>query len=127
MHAIEDTGLLKIDFLGLKNLSIIEDTLKRIYAITKKNIDIDSIPLDNAKVYKLLQQGDTTGVFQLESGGMRRYLKELKPSEFEDIIAMVALYRPGPMELIPDYIARKHGTIERIQPGITDEFFLRID
>jgi DNA polymerase III subunit alpha len=112
MHAVEDIGLLKMDFLGLKNLSIIEETLKRIYAIRGKNIDIDTIALDDSKVYKLLQAGDTTGVFQLESGGMRRYLKELKPTEFEDIIAMVALYRPGPMELIPDYIARKHGKKE---------------
>ncbi|OHA63918.1 MAG: DNA polymerase III subunit alpha [Candidatus Wildermuthbacteria bacterium RIFCSPLOWO2_01_FULL_48_29] len=112
MHSVEDIGLLKMDFLGLKNLSIIEETLKRIYAIRGKNIDIDTIPLNDPKVYKLLQAGDTTGVFQLESGGMRRYLKELKPTEFEDIIAMVALYRPGPMELIPDYIARKHGEKE---------------
>ena len=109
MHAIEDIGLLKMDFLGLKNLSIIEETLKRIYAIRGMNIDIDTIPLDDPKVYQLLQQGDTTGVFQLESAGMRRYLKELQPSEFEDIIAMVALYRPGPMEFIPDFIDRKHG------------------
>ena len=112
MHSIEDIGLLKMDFLGLKNLSIIEETLKRIYAIRGKNVDIDKIPLDDPKVYKLLQEGDTTGVFQLESSGMRRYLRELKPTEFEDIIAMVALYRPGPMELIPDYIARKHGKKE---------------
>lgn len=112
MHAVEDIGLLKMDFLGLKNLSIIEETLKRIYAIRGKNIDIDKIPLDDPKVYRLLQEGDTTGVFQLESSGMRRYLRELRPTEFEDIIAMVALYRPGPMELIPDYIARKHGKKE---------------
>lgn len=109
MHSVEDIGLLKMDFLGLKNLTIIEETLKRIYAIRGKNIDIDQIPLDDPNVFALLQKGDTTGVFQLESGGMRRYLKELRPTEFEDIIAMVALYRPGPMELIPDYIARKHG------------------
>jgi DNA polymerase III subunit alpha len=109
MHAVEDIGLLKMDFLGLKNLSIIEETLKRIYVIRGKNVDIDTIPLHDLKVYKLLQEGDTSGVFQLESSGMRRYLRELKPTEFEDIIAMVALYRPGPMELIPDYIARKHG------------------
>ncbi|MEK7542481.1 MAG: DNA polymerase III subunit alpha [Patescibacteria group bacterium] len=112
MHSIEDIGLLKMDFLGLKNLSIIEETLKRIYAIRGKNIDIDKILLDDPKVYKLLQEGDSTGVFQLESGGMRRYLKELGPTEFEDIIAMVALYRPGPMELIPEYIARKAGKKE---------------
>ncbi|OHA71622.1 MAG: DNA polymerase III subunit alpha [Candidatus Wildermuthbacteria bacterium RIFCSPHIGHO2_12_FULL_45_9] len=120
MHAIEDIGLLKMDFLGLKNLTIIEDTLKRVYAITGKNIDIDTIALDDPKVYQLLQTGDTTGVFQLESSGMRRYLRELKPTEFEDIIAMVALYRPGPMEFIPDYIARKHGkkTIEYIHPKL---------
>ncbi len=112
MHSIEDIGLLKMDFLGLKNLSIIEETLKRIYAIHGKNIDIDKISLDDSKVYRLLQEGNTTGIFQLESSGMRRYLRELKPTEFEDIIAMVALYRPGPMELIPDYIARKHGEKE---------------
>ncbi|HCM36903.1 MAG: DNA polymerase III subunit alpha [Candidatus Wildermuthbacteria bacterium RIFCSPLOWO2_02_FULL_47_9c] len=112
MHSVEDIGLLKMDFLGLKNLTIIEETLKRIYAIHGKNIDIDAVPLDDPKVYTLLRQGDTTGVFQLESGGMRRYLRELKPSAFEDIIAMVALYRPGPMELIPDYIARKAGKKE---------------
>jgi len=108
MHAIEDLGLLKMDFLGLKNLTIIEDTLARIYKIHGKNIDIDKIPPDDKKAYKLLQNADTIGVFQLESGGMQRYLKQLKPTEFEDIIAMIALYRPGPMQLIPDYIARKH-------------------
>ncbi|MBI4123225.1 MAG: DNA polymerase III subunit alpha [Parcubacteria group bacterium] len=109
MHSIEDLGLLKFDFLGLKNLSIIEDTLKRIYAIHGKNIDIERIPLDDQKVFRLFRQADTVGIFQVESDGMRRYLKELKPTEIEDIIAMVALYRPGPMELIPEYIARKHG------------------
>ncbi|MFH1780833.1 MAG: DNA polymerase III subunit alpha, partial [Candidatus Nealsonbacteria bacterium] len=109
MHAIEDLGLLKMDFLGLKNLTIIEDTLARIYKVQNKSIDIENLPEGDKKVYKLLRQGDTVGVFQLESDGMRRYLKQLKPSEFEDIIAMIALYRPGPMELIPDYIARKHG------------------
>lgn len=109
MHSIEDIGLLKMDFLGLKNLSIIEDTLKRIYAISGKNIDIDNLSHDDPKVYELLQKGESTGVFQLESDGMKRYLKELKPTEFEDIMAMIALFRPGPMEFIPDFIARKHG------------------
>ena len=109
MHSIEDLGLLKMDFLGLKNLSVIEETLKRIYAIYGKNIDIENIPIDDKKVYKLFQEGNTVGVFQVESGGMQRYLKQLKPTEFEDIIAMIALYRPGPMELIPDFINRKHG------------------
>ena len=107
MHSIEDLGLLKMDFLGLKNLTIIEDTLSRIYAVQGINVDIQNLPENDKKVYKLLQKGDTVGVFQLESAGMQRYLKQLKPSEFEDIIAMVALYRPGPMQLIPDYISRK--------------------
>jgi len=120
MHAIEDLGLLKMDFLGLKNLTIIEDTLARIYKVHNKSIDIENLPEGDKKVYKLLQQGDTVGVFQLESGGMQRYLKQLKPSEFEDIIAMIALYRPGPMELIPDYIARKHGKkkVEYLHPRL---------
>jgi len=109
MHAIEDLGLLKMDFLGLSNLSIIEDTVNRIRNARGETIDIENLPLDDPKVFELLARGDTTGVFQLESGGMKRYLKELKPSIFEDIIAMVSLYRPGPMELIPEYIARKHG------------------
>lgn len=108
MHSIEDLGLLKMDFLGLKNLTIMEDTLSKIYAIRKEKIDIRKLPLDDKKTFSLLRKGETVGVFQLESDGMRRYLKQLKPSKFEDIIAMVALYRPGPMELIPDYIARKN-------------------
>ncbi len=108
MKSIESLGMLKMDFLGLKNLTIIEDTLSKIYAIKKEKIDIGKLPLDDKKSYELLQRGETIGIFQLESGGMQRYLKQLKPTEFEDIIAMVALYRPGPMELIPDYIARKH-------------------
>jgi len=108
MHAIEDLGLLKMDFLGLKNLSIIEDALKRIYAIHGKNIDLDAIPFDDDKVYQLFREANTVGIFQVESEGMRHYLKELKPTEFEDIVAMIALYRPGPIELIPEYIARKH-------------------
>jgi DNA polymerase-3 subunit alpha len=109
MHSIEDLGLLKIDLLGLKNLTIIEETIRLIKELRDENINISKIPLDDKKTYKILQDSDTTGVFQLESSGMRRYLKELKPTEFEDIIAMVALYRPGPMELIPSYINRKHG------------------
>ena len=109
MHAIEDLGLLKMDFLGLKNLTIIEDTLARIYKVQGLSIDIENLPENDKKVYKLLQQGDTTSVFQLESGGMQRYLKQLKPTEFEDIISMVALYRPGPMDSIPDFISAKHG------------------
>jgi DNA polymerase-3 subunit alpha len=108
MHAVESMGLLKMDFLGLKNLTIIEETLKRIYAVQGFNVDIDRIPLDDEKTFKLLQDGDCVGVFQLESDGMRRYVKQLKPTEIEDIIALVALYRPGPMQHIPDYINGKH-------------------
>ncbi len=108
MHSVESMGLLKMDFLGLKNLTIIEETLKRIYAVHGVNVDMDRIPLDDPKTFKLLQDGDCIGVFQLESDGMRRYVKQLKPTEIEDIIALVALYRPGPMQHIPDYINGKH-------------------
>ncbi len=112
MHAVEDLGVLKMDFLGLKNLTIIEKTLRLIKELHGVTVDIDALPLDDAKTFELFRAADTTGVFQLESSGMRRYLKELKPTELEDIIAMVALYRPGPMELIPTYIRRKHGEEE---------------
>ena len=109
MHAIETLGLLKMDFLGLKNLTIIEKTLKLIKYNYQVEINIGDLPLNDEKTFKLLQKAETTGIFQLESGGMQRYLKKLKPTVFEDIIAMLALYRPGPMELIPDYIAGKQG------------------
>src|SRR3989338_2643120 len=109
MHAIEDLGLLKIDLLGLKNLTIIENTLEILKKARGIEIDIDTIPLDDKETFALLQRAETTGVFQLESSGMRRYLKELVPTELEDIIAMVALYRPGPIELIPQYMKRKFG------------------
>lgn len=108
MHSIEDLGLLKMDFLGLKNLTIIEDTIARIYKVQGKKINIEQIPFDDKETFKLFQRGETIGVFQLESEGMRKYLKQLKPNNLEDIIAMLALYRPGPMALIPDYIAGKH-------------------
>lgn len=109
LHPVEDLGLLKMDFLGLKNLTIIESALRIIKKTCNLNVDIEKIPLDDKDAYKLFQDGETTGVFQFESSGMKRYLRELKPTEFEDIIAMVALYRPGPMEWIPDYISGKHG------------------
>ncbi len=112
MHGIESLGLLKMDFLGLKNLTTIEETLKRIYVIRGINLDIDTILLDDKKTFDLLQKGECKGIFQLESDGMRRYLKQLKPTELEDIIAMVALYRPGPMQHIPNYIAGKNKTKE---------------
>jgi DNA polymerase III subunit alpha len=106
---IESAGMLKMDFLGLKTLSIIKDAV----ALIKKNygveIDIDSIPEDDAKTFALYQRGDTVGTFQFESDGMRMYLKDLKPTDIEDLIAMNALYRPGPMQFIPNFIARKHG------------------
>jgi len=122
MYSIEDLGLLKMDFLGLKNLTIIEDTLARIYKVQGLNVEVDKIPTNDAKTYKILQKGETIGVFQLESGGMQRYLKQLKPTQFEDIIAMVALYRPGPMQLIPDYIARKNKKqrVEYLHPKMKD-------
>ncbi len=109
MHPVEDLGLLKMDFLGLKNLTIIESAIKIIKNTRGLAIEIDKIPQDDKPTYKLFQAGETTGVFQFESSGMKRYLRELKPTGFEDIIAMVALYRPGPMEWIPDYINGKHG------------------
>jgi DNA polymerase-3 subunit alpha len=108
MHAIEDLGLLKMDFLGLSNLSTIESTLNLIEAQTGTKIDINNLDTTDKLTYKLFQKGQTTGVFQFESQGMKKALIGLKPSEFNDLIAMVSLYRPGPMELIPTYIARKH-------------------
>ncbi len=121
MHSIESLGLLKMDFLGLKNLTIIEDTLSRIYVLRNKlKIDIDNIPLDDKETYSLLQKGNTKAVFQLEGDGMTNYLKQLKPTEFEDLVAMIALYRPGPMQFIPEYIARKHKKkeIEYLHPKL---------
>jgi DNA polymerase III subunit alpha len=109
LHPIEDLGLLKMDFLGLKNLTIIESAIKIIKKTRGIDVKIEKIPLEDKDTYQLFQDGETTGVFQFESSGMKRYLRELKPTEFEDIIAMVALYRPGPMEWIPDYIAGKQG------------------
>ena len=109
MHSVEDLGLLKIDLLGLKNLTIIEETVRLIKDLHGKDIQISELPLDDQKTFGLLRAGDTTGVFQFESSGMRRYMKEIVPNEFEDLVALVALFRPGPMELIPSYIKRKHG------------------
>ncbi|MDO8536687.1 MAG: DNA polymerase III subunit alpha [bacterium] len=109
MHAIEDLGLLKMDLLGLKNLTIIEDTVRLVKDLRGEEINISKIPLTDKKTFGVLQKADTTGVFQFESSGMRRYMKDIVPTELEDLIALVALFRPGPMELIPSYIARKHG------------------
>lgn len=112
MGPIEELGLLKMDFLGLSNLSIVKNALRIIKKVYKTDINLYELPLDDEETYKLLQRGDTTGVFQLESAGMKRYLRELKPSVFDDIIAMVALYRPGPMQFIDSFIKRKHGEEE---------------
>ncbi|NTW27038.1 MAG: DNA polymerase III subunit alpha [Candidatus Moranbacteria bacterium] len=116
---VEKIGLLKMDFLGLKNLTIIQNTLRIVKATKGVDIDIDTIPIDDAKTYELFQQARTTGVFQFESSGMKRYLKLLKPTIIEDIIAMVALYRPGPMDWIPDFISGKHGRrIKYVHPKL---------
>ena len=109
MHAIEDLGLLKMDFLGLRNLTIIEDAVNLISKKMGVPLDIDAIPLDDKETFHIFREGKTNGVFQFESSGMKRYLKELHPTALEDLIAMVALYRPGPIELIPSFIARKRG------------------
>ncbi len=120
MNPIGDLGLLKIDFLGLSNLTTIKNTLRIVKKVEGKDIQISDIPLYDKKTFELLQKGDTVGVFQLESAGMRRYLKQLKPTTFDDIIAMVALYRPGPMQWIDDFIARKQGKrkIEYLHPAM---------
>lgn len=112
MGPVEELGLLKMDFLGLSNLTIINNALRIIRKVYETKIDLSDIPLDDEKTFELFQRGDTTGVFQLESAGMKRYLRELKPSTFDDIIAMVALYRPGPMQFIDSFIKRKHGEEE---------------
>ena len=109
---VENAGLLKMDFLGLKTLTLIKDTVEIIKARHAIDLDPDALPLDDEKTYELFQRGETVGIFQYESVGMQRYLKELKPSVFDDLIAMNALYRPGPMEYIPQFIARKHGREE---------------
>ncbi len=112
MRTVEELGLLKMDFLGLSNLTVINNTLRIIRKVYGHTINISELPLDDVKTYELLARGDTTGVFQLESAGMKKYLRGLKPTKFDDIIAMVALYRPGPMQFIEDFIERKHGRRE---------------
>ncbi len=111
-HVIEETGLIKMDFLGLKTLSILKEAVENIRMHTGKTIDLDTIPIDDPDTYKLYSEGRTIGTFQFESAGMQKYLRELHPTTFEDIIAMNALYRPGPMDYIPSFIARKNGKEE---------------
>jgi DNA polymerase-3 subunit alpha len=106
---VEDAGLLKMDFLGLKTLTLIKDTVKIVKAKHGVQLDPDSFPLDDEKTYELFQRGETVGIFQYESPGMQKHMQSLKPTVFDDLIAMNALYRPGPMEYIPSFIARKHG------------------
>ena len=120
MGQVEELGLLKMDFLGLSNLSVINNALRMIRKVYHTDIDLSNLPLDDPETYALLQRAETTGVFQLESAGMKRYLRDLKASTFEDIIAMVALYRPGPMQFIDSFIRRKHGEeeITYLHPGL---------
>ena len=120
MTQVEELGLLKMDFLGLSNLSVINNALRMIRKVYHDDIDLAHLPLDDPETYALLQRAETTGVFQLESAGMKRYLRDLKASTFEDIIAMVALYRPGPMQFIDSFIRRKHGDepITYLHPGL---------
>ena len=109
MNAIEKIGLLKMDFLGLRNLTVLDRAVRFIAETRGETINLKEIPLDDRKTFELLSSGETTGVFQLESDGMRRYVKELQPDRIEDVMALVALYRPGPMAYIPQYVARRHG------------------
>ena len=106
---VESVGLIKMDFLGLRTLSIIKDAVENVKAVHGVDVDIDGISLDDAPTYEVFARGDTTGLFQFASPGMKKHLRNLKPNRFEDLIAMNALYRPGPMEYIPNFIARKHG------------------
>ena len=106
---IEDTGLIKMDFLGLKTLSIIKEAVENVKRSLNIDVDIDNIPIDDPKTFQLYCEGKTIGTFQFESPGMQKYLRELQPGVFEDLIAMNALYRPGPMDYIPDFIDRKLG------------------
>lgn len=108
MEALEEVGLLKMDFLGLRNLTIIQETLRLLRELGTE-VNLDQIPLDDEKTFRMLSRAETTGVFQLESSGMRNVLRELKPTSLSDIVAVLALYRPGPMEIIPQYISAKHG------------------
>lgn len=111
-HVIEETGLIKMDFLGLSTLSIMKETVENIRLTQGFTLDLDTIPIDDELTYKLYQEGRTIGTFQFESAGMQKYLRELRPTVFEDLIAMNALYRPGPMDYIPSFIARKNGKEE---------------
>lgn len=116
---VEEAGLLKMDFLGLKTLTIIKDAVDLVEKTTNKKLDPDTFPLDDSKTYEIFQNGQTVGIFQYESAGMQKHLKSLKPDKFDDLIAMNALYRPGPIQYIPNFIARKHGK-EQIAYDLAD-------
>jgi DNA polymerase III subunit alpha len=113
---VEEFGLLKMDFLGLKTLTVLDDALRLIREGHDETIDLDEIPLDDEATFRLFQRGDTVGIFQFESEGMREWMRKLKPTSLDDLIAMNALYRPGPMDNIPVYIRRKHGEEEVAYP-----------
>jgi DNA polymerase-3 subunit alpha len=121
----ESAGLLKMDFLGLRTLTIIKDALKLVKARYGVDIDPDLIPLDDAKTYQLFKEGRTVGIFQYESPGMQKYMRELKPTVFADLIAMNALYRPGPIKYIPNFINRKHGIEEIVYDLPETEEYLK--
>ncbi len=120
MTVLEEMGLLKMDFLGLRTLTVIKDAVDMIEETRGQSVDIDNVPLDDSKVFKTFADGNTTGIFQFESSGMKEYLRKLQPNAFGDLIAMNALYRPGPMAMIDDYIARKHGKakVEYLHPSL---------
>jgi len=122
MHAIEDAGLLKFDFLGIRNLAILAYSISLALKLEGKKIDIENIPLNDKKTFEMLAKGETVGLFQLNGSGMTRYLKDLKPTSIHDINAMVALYRPGPMESIPRYIQRKHNPrlVDYLDPRMSE-------
>ncbi|MGZ2369140.1 DNA polymerase III subunit alpha [Ancylomarina sp. YFZ004] len=122
---VEDVGMLKMDFLGLKTLSIIKDTLANVKLSKDIDIDIEAIPMDDEKTFELFSHGETTGIFQFESPGMKKHLKGLKPNRFEDLVAMNALYRPGPMQYIPNFVNRKHGVEEIVYDHPIMEKFLK--
>lgn len=121
-HPLEDLGLLKMDFLGLRNLAILDRAQTIVKEVHGIDVDLLKIDYENQKVLDLFGEGDMTGVFQFESSGMRRYLRELKPSTYEDLIAMVSLYRPGPLAYIPEFIDRKYGrkTVEYPHPSLEE-------
>lgn len=122
MWSVEDAGLLKFDFLGIKNLSILADAVRLVKQIENVDVDIEKIPIDDKKTFEMLARGETEGLFQLNGSGMTRFLKDLRPSTIHDINAMVALYRPGPMESIPQYIERKHDNslVKYLDPRMKD-------